>query len=75
MKTPLSSPGINFTISAPTITAISDGGTFFSNLGYTMRIASDTAPTISACQLNVPIASIFASIFSIVSIGLTPDAY
>ena len=31
--TPLPKTGMNFTITAPTITAISEGGIFFSNLG------------------------------------------
>ena len=72
--TPESSVGINFTITAPTITAISDGGTFFSNFGEIIKIARQTAPTKSDCQLKVEIASILAVIFSTVSIGLTPAA-
>ena len=45
----------SLTIITETITAIKDAGILsnFLNLGHIIRIASETPPTTSACQLNV----------------------
>ena len=65
---------MNLTIRTDTITAISDGGILSRdlNLGHIIRIASDTAPTINAFILNVPILAIIAFNLSIVSTVAVP---
>ena len=65
----------SFTIRIPTITAIRDPGIVLLIYGHTIRIARQTSPTTSACQLIVDIFLAIASTFSIVSIVTVPSGY
>ena len=65
----------SLTIITETITAIKDAGIFsnFLNLGHIIRIASETPPTTSACQLNVLIH--LNTAFNLSSVSIVGPVY
>ena len=57
------------TITAPTITAIRDGGILLSFFGHKIRIAREIIPIRNAMGLNVEVDLTSSAIFSVVSTG------
>ena len=56
----------------PTITAMSDAGTFFKSFGQTIRIASPNKPMPNAQGLKVEKCSKINASFSVVSMATVP---